>query len=279
MPDAVTCKFCGATNPVGRQNCYKCGAWQISNSSIESQPVTSSFSQTPADVKPSPSRPAPSASAFYYEEEKGVLDTDRGLLMLALGIFIGSLPIIGLLGSILALIGAIFVIIGRDAFSKTHANYVVTATILYAISLVSLFIISASIGPSVGSILETTTDPSSVSTQLTNLINGYIVAIVALAIITGLSTVLFTYAIQNGLGRVLLWLSLGISLLLLIPVLGLASQLPQLINQAITTSDPSPLYSWLDQIQAFSWLKIIPAIFYALAYLNARAVISSGDIQ
>lgn len=190
----------------------------------------------------------------------------------------GVLPVIGILGVILALVGAVFVIIGRDAFGDRHAKFVIVSTVVYVLFNIVTFGIGASIVPSVQSIFSSTTGPASLSAQLTNLINSYIIAEAIVGAVIGLSTVFFTYAIQNHLGRVLLWLAFAISLLLLIPAFILVNQLPLLINQAVATSDPSALYSWLNQIQAFRLLSIIPAIFYALGYLNARARITNGEI-
>ena len=209
---------------------------------------------------------------------KGAHDTDRGLLLLAIGLIIGVLPVIGLLGLIAAFMGAIFVINGRDAFGQRHSRNVLVAAVVFVLCEVVVLVIAASIEPSLLSIFRSTTDPTSLSTQLNNLINGYIIALAVVGGILGLSTVVFTYAIQNRLGRVLLWLAFAISMLLLIPDFVLLSQLPSLIGQAIATSDPSPLYSFVNQAQALRFLGIIPAIIYALAYLNARSLITNGYI-
>lgn len=216
--------------------------------------------------------------AVGREVVKGAHDTDRGLLLLAIGLIIGVLPVIGLLGLIAAFIGVIFVINGRDAFGQRHSRNVVVAAVVYVLCEVVVLVIAASIEPSLLSIFRSTTNPTSLSTQLNNLINGYIIALAVVGGILGLSTVVFTYAIQNQLGRALLWLAFVTSMLLLIPDFILLSQLPPLISQAIATSDPSPLYSLVNQTQALQLLSIIPAIIYALAYLNARSLITNGYI-
>ena len=279
MSDSAPCKYCGTNNPVGRQNCYKCGAWFPFGSTKESEPVLQRPLQ---DIRTSEHPVSPwrvdSYPAVGEETVKGAHDTDRGLLLLAIGLIIGALPVIGLLGLIAALIGAIFVIIGRDAFGQIHSRNVLVAAIVYILCEVVVFAIAASIGPSLLSIFRSTTDPASLSTQLTSLIDGYIIALAVVGGILGLSTVVFTYAIQNQLGRALLWLAFGISILLLIPDFNLLSQLPPLISQAIATSDPSPLYSIVNQIQVLRILSIIPSIIYALAYLNARSLITNGYI-
>jgi len=113
---------------------------------------------------------------------------------------------------------------------------------------------------------------------VSNIFYSYLVAVTVLGIILGLSTVVFTYAIQDRVGKILLWFSFSLGILLLIPVFLLGSQLSQAVYQATTSSDPSPLYALIGQAQALRLLGIIPAIFYALAYLNARSRITSGDV-
>lgn len=216
--------------------------------------------------------------ALDREVVKGAHDTDRGLLLLAIGLIVGALPVVGLLGVIAAVIGAIFVINGRDAFGQKHSRNVVIAAVVYVLCEIVVLAIAASIEPSLLSILRSTTNPTSLSSQLNDLINGYIIAIAVVGGILGLSTVVFTYSIQNRLGRALLWLAFVISMLLLIPDFILLSQLPPLISQAVATSDPSPLYSIVNQTQALRFLAVVPAIIYALAYLNARSLITNGYI-
>src|SRR5215470_15878766 len=123
LSNSATCKYCGATNLAGRSNCYKCGAWFAFDSSKESSsppplqktPEDSRPLQRPAQEPPSPWK-VDSYPTFDEPIVKGAHDTDRGLLLLAIGLVIGPIPLIGILGLILALIGAIFVMVGRNAF-------------------------------------------------------------------------------------------------------------------------------------------------------------------
>ena len=119
---------------------------------------------------------------------------------------------------------------------------------------------------------------ATLSARLSDPIYGYLIAVAAIGVVVGLATVVFTYAIQNRRGKILLWLSFSISILLAVPGFILASQLRQSVFQAISTSDPSPLYDVINQGQALRVLGIVPAIFYAIAYLNARSRITEGQI-
>ena len=216
-------------------------------------------------------------SYFDKHSSKGVHDTDRGRLLLAGGLVIAPIPVIGLLGLVLALVGAIFVIIGRDAFGEKHSRYVFIAATVYTIGSIISFFIVASLGPEVRSAFQSTTDPAALSAQLGSIIDSYLLAGTVMGIMLGLSTVVFTYAIQNRVGKIILWVSFGTAILILVPVFVLSSQLSQAVYQATSRSDPSPLYALVDQMQALRVLAIIPGIFYAIAYLNARSLITNGE--
>src|SRR6266571_1561417 len=275
--ESVTCRFCGTPNPPGSTKCYKCGTLYAVG-----------LSNRTRHLRTSRDRPGSRADAFAVEAKlvapfdeqtvKGAHDTDRGLLLLAMGLFLGPIPVIGLLGVVLAFVGAIFVITGREAFGERHSKYVLSAAAVYAISSIIVFFVGASVGPEVRSAFQTTTDPAALSAQVSSIFYGYLVAVAVLGIILGLSTVVFTYAIQDRIGKILLWFSFGLGILLLIPVVLLGGQLSQAVYQATTSADPSPLYAVIDQAQALRLLGLVPAIFYALAYLNARSRISNGEV-
>jgi len=276
-PESVTCRFCGTPNPPGSTKCYKCGtlyAFDSPTGPATYEPLRTAQTREQA---PSPWKPS-SLPSFDEQALKGAHDTDRGLLLLAMGLLLGPIPVIGLLGLVLAFVGAILIIIGREAFGERHSRYVLLAAAVYTISLIVLFFVGASLGPDIQSAFQTTTDPAALSARVSNIFYSYLVAVTVLGIILGLSTVVFTYAIQDRVGKILLWFSFSLGILLLIPVFLLGSQLSQAVYQATTSSDPSPLYALIGQAQALRLLGIIPAIFYALAYLNARSRITSGDV-
>ncbi len=273
----MTCRFCGTPNPPGSTKCYKCGtlyAFDSPTGPATYEPLRTAQTREQA---PSPWKPS-SLPSFDEQALKGAHDTDRGLLLLAMGLLLGPIPVIGMLGLVLAFVGAILIIIGREAFGERHSRYVLLAAAVYTISLIVIFFVGASLGPDIQSAFQTTTDPAALSARVSNIFYSYLVAVTVLGIILGLSTVVFTYAIQDRVGKILLWFSFSLGILLLIPVFLLGSQLSQAVYQATTSSDPSPLYALIGQAQALRLLGIIPAIFYALAYLNARSRITSGDV-
>ncbi len=250
-------------------------AFASSGESFNSEAISTPGTPEPRPASLWETRPP---SSFDYQLAKDAHDTDRGLLLLAIGLVIEPIPVIGLLGLGLALIGAIFVMTGRGAFGERHSKYVLLAAVVYLIGFIILFSIGLSIEPDIQSVFQSTTNPATLSARLSDLIYGYLIAVAAIGVVVGLATVVFTYAIQNRRGKILLWLSFSISILLAVPGFILASQLRQSVFQAISTSDPSPLYDVINQGQALRVLGIVPAIFYAIAYLNARSRITEGQI-
>lgn len=204
----------------------------------------------------------------------GIQDTDRGLLLLAAGLFIGAIPTLSLVGLVLSTIGAIFVVIGKDVFYDRHPTYVVVSAITYVTCFIVLFLLGLTIRGDVNSALSST-DPA---TALNDVVYAYFVSFAVVGIVLGLATVLFTYAIQDRKGKILLWIALSAGILLLIPGFMLANQLPQAISQAIALRDTSAIASFIDQWQALRFWQIIPAFFYAVAYLNARSRVTNGDV-
>src|SRR5438034_1078478 len=170
--ESVTRRFCGTPNPPRSTKCYKCGTLYAFDSPTVPGTYEPLRTAQTREQALSPWKPS-SLPSFDEEAVKGAHDTDRGLLLLAIGLFLGPIPVIGLLGLVLAFVGA---------------------------------------------------------------------------------------------------------LLILIPVFLLGGQLSQAVYQATTSSDPSPLYAVIDQAQALRLLGLVPAIFYALAYLNARSRISNGEV-
>jgi hypothetical protein len=167
---------------------------------------------------------------------------------------------------------------GRNAFGEKHSRLVVLGAIAYSISFVILFSIGASIPMQLQSTFQASNTAADLPTRLNNVIYSYLIAVVVIGLILNLATVGFTYAIQNRVGKSLLWMSFGISVLLLIPAFVLISGLSQAISTSVASNDPSSLYTFVGQAEAFRLLGIIPAIFFAIAYLNARGRIGNGEI-
>src|SRR5881396_2304635 len=128
--ESVTCRFCGTPNPPGSTKCYKCGtlyAFDSPTGPATYEPLRTAQTREQA---PSPWKPS-SLPSFDEQALKGAHDTDRGLLLLAMGLLLGPIPVIGLLGLVLAFVGAILIIIGREAFGERHSRYVLLAAAVY----------------------------------------------------------------------------------------------------------------------------------------------------
>jgi len=81
----------------------------------------------------------------YYQYAEGHFESARataidrtktGLLLIAIGFFIGWIPLFGVVGGILELVGAIMVILGRHAFGREHARNVMWSIIIFIIAIV-----------------------------------------------------------------------------------------------------------------------------------------------
>ncbi len=197
---------------------------------------------------------------------------------MVIGFILGPLPVIGLIGIILDIIGAIFVIIGRGAFGERHSKYVVISAFVYFFSNVILFFVGLTLLSDIQQAFLTYRTAAELSAAVSNIIGGYVIALAVLAVLIGLATVFFTYTLQNRVGRILLWAGFGGSILLGSLAFVFLAQMPAAVDQAVATRDLSPIIGIVNQIQSLRLLAIIPAIIYALAYLNARSPITNGDI-
>lgn len=109
------------------------------------------------------------------------------------------IPLIGAVGVLVGLIGAIFIIIGREAFGPDHSRNVIAAIVIFVIAIgvaavgVVLVFFTA--------ISTAIANPGSVPVEPT----GYTIVLLVAGAVFGLAELVFTYALQNGTGRSLLW--------------------------------------------------------------------------
>lgn len=214
----------------------------------------------------------------YPIDDRAVHNTEIGLLFLVVGFILGPLPVIGFWGVILDIGGAICVIMGRGAFGERHSKYVVISTFVYFFSNVILFFVSLTLLFDIQQAFLTYRTAAELSAAMNNIIGGYVIALAVLAALIGLATVFFTYALQNRVGKFLLWVAFGGSILLASVAFVFLAQMPAAVDQAVATRDLSSIIGIVNQIQSLRLLGIIPAIIYGLAYLNARSRITNGDI-
>lgn len=199
-------------------------------------------------------------SGYWEYQQIGRIDnTKTGLLLLVIGLSISWIPFIGAIGGLVAIIGALLVILGRDAFGREHSRNVILALIVFfagiGVTIAGFF------GLFFGAFYYSTGNPGSLafaSLGILSVIGGGV---------TGLSEVLLTYALQLKSGRILLWTAYAAGIT--ISAVNFLLILPLLSGSGVLVL-PALLLS--------SFLGVIPALLYAVAYYLARERIVRREI-
>src|SRR5207247_1703047 len=199
---SIACPKCGTNNASTARYCSICR--NPLGSVPPGQPIT------PSPTPPMPATPDPNpyyqyAPGYYATARATGLDrTKTGLLLLVIGFFLGWIPVAGAVGGILELIGAILVILGRHTFGPEHARNVIWSIIIFvvglavavAVGLIAVFSAIGNLNPN---------NPVQPQDFGSSFMAAIFLAVLVGAVIFGLATVLFTYALQNSGGRLLLW--------------------------------------------------------------------------
>lgn len=241
-----------------------------------------------------PSSPSPTPSPYTYGSTKyaSLFDqgarrekidrTKNGLLLLVIASIIGFVPIIGaIIGAILAIIGAILVIIGRDPFGKPHSDYVLWSVGLYIAGLIIVFVSSIVFVFAIFQAARTGQGTAGLADALTQDFDSLLIGAFIGSAVLGVSTVLFTYAVQKPTGRILLWagyvggLALGIYVLSVI-----GSEVSSAIQAAISTGtfNRAPLDDLQVRVSNLKFLGILPTVVSDVAYYLAWSRINRGEI-
>ena len=219
-------------------------------------------------------------SAWDAERRKQIDRTKTGLLLLLIGGLISWIPIIGLLGGVLLLIGAILVILGRKAFGSTHARNVVLAIVLFFVAIIIGVIAGVLFGVAVFSAVASQ-NPSTAASALASAFGTLLVGAIIAAAVSGIASVLFTYALQKQTGRMLLWAGYAANLAISIAIyVIIAPLISDAVNQAVSggTYNPAPVVALQGQLSALGYLSVIPALLFAAATYLAWARVSHGEI-
>jgi len=219
-------------------------------------------------------------SAWDAERRKQIDRTKTGLLLLLIGGLISWIPIIGLLGALLLLIGAILVILGRKAFGSTHARNVVIAIVLFFVGIVVGIIAGVLFAAAVFAAVASQ-NPATAGPALASAFNTLLVGAIVAAAISGIASVLFTYALQKQTGRVLLWAGYAANLAISIAIFAIIAPLiSNAVNQSVSggTYNPAPLAALQGQLTALGYLSVVPALLFAAATYLAWSRVSHGEI-
>lgn len=237
--------------------CLTCGTPLVAGAPPITPPI--------ASVPQQPPYPYGSAAAYWEHNRAGKIDnTKTGLLLLVIGLALSWIPLIGAIGGLVALIGALLVILGREAFGREHARNAILALVVFFVGIgvtivgsVILFFLAFSYRAGPGSIVQS----SFAWIGVASIIGGAV---------TGVSEVLLTYALQLNTGRILLWTAYAASIavsivnfLFILPLFGGTGLLAFPVFPAILLT---------------SFLGIIPALLYAVAYYLARQRIVNREI-
>ena len=242
----------------------------------------------PAGGAPTPSPAYPAYPGYGYgaspweaDRQKQVGRTKTGLLLLLIGGLISWIPFgIGILGALLLLIGAIFVILGRKAFGAGHSRNVVLAIVLFFVRVIGTIILGvifvAAIIAASGS-----SDPAVLASAFVNALNNLLIGVIVVSAISGIGSVLFTYALQQQIGKILLWAGYAANVAIAIAVYAIISPLfAAAFTQATSggTYDPGPLLAVQSQATALGILSVIPSVLFAAATYLAWSRVNRGEI-
>jgi hypothetical protein len=219
-------------------------------------------------------------SAWDSERQKQVGRTKTGLLLLLIGSLIAWIPFIGALGSLLILVGAILVIVGRKAFGRVHSRNVMTALGLFIVGVIGAIVLGVIFAISLISSISGQ-DPRTVATAFGNALNTLLIGAIILAAISGIGSVLFTYGLQQQMGKIILWAAYLASIAVTIVVFAIInSAIQQAINDAVAggTYNSAPLLALQNQQASLNLLNAIPSLLFAAAAYLAWARVNRGEI-
>lgn len=271
MAASAVCPKCGFANQPGFQFCTNCGS-----------PLVPGAAVPPYGVPP-----AYAVSPWEYERRRAIDRTKTGILLLLIGSLLSWILLVGIVGEFLLLIGAILVILGRRAFGPAHSKNVVLSIVVFflgiGIGFVGALVLALAAAPELvsGNLVATTN-------ALRSLFSNVLVVIVIGGVVTGLASVLFTYALQNPTGRMLLWAGYGATIAVQIAIfVFLAPEIDGIADvvarEIVTrTNDPTAIASataaLTDRIGSFFYLSAIPAILFAIADYLVWNRINRGEI-
>ncbi len=277
MSTLPICDKCGAVNTVGARFCSNCANPLV--------PTTQPLRELGASMGGAPAIRSPAydyAAVFQDQQTREVGRTKTGLLLIMFGIILGPLPYVNFLGGILAIVGAVLVILGRRAFGETHSQNTIWSIVIYCVGIVIVIAASVAFTSSVvsASVNAGGVNGATLAQTLASSFDGLLVGAAVGGAVIGLANVLFTYAIQNHTGRVLLWCGYAASIAVsIIEFIIIGPLISNAASQSFTgtTYDPAPFSTLQIQLQAVALLGFIPAGLYATAFYLAWSRIDQGE--
>jgi hypothetical protein len=219
---------------------------------------------------------------YDLTRKKQIDRTKTGVLLLLIGTLLGWIPLVGVVGVVLILVGAILVIIGRHAFGPTHARNVVLSIVFFFIGVgiaVAGGIIFA------GVFLAGLTGGVPTQAAVQSALTTYLILSIIGAVVSGLASLLFIYALQNRTGRVLIFAAYGAAVAIQIALFVLlGSAVAQVLSSAFpggtynAAAAAAALANFTSQASTARLLTAIPAVLFAAANYVAWSRINRGEI-
>lgn len=220
---------------------------------------------------------APPAS---LERGRQIDRTKTGILLLLIGTLLSWIPYAAasIVGYLLIFVGAILVIVGRKAFGEKHSRNVVVSLVMFIVGIIAyvvlaLFVIFALVAGAFGVI----TDPTTAINNMMGAVYVFLVGSIILSAVIGIAEVLFTYALQNPLGRILLWAGFASGLGVQIVIIALA--LPIIPDIAGPSDVNQDAVNAILALGASYWfLGVLSSACFAAADYIAWSRINRGEI-
>jgi hypothetical protein len=277
LSGSITCPFCRYANPPGKLFCANCAGRLI----VGPQPAA-----TPQPPQNTPPPQGPGSAPWVWKSieasrQTGISRTKTGLLLIIVGLILGPIPYVTYIGTISAIIGGIMVILGRNNFPGRHSNFVISSVVLYILGSVILFVDYFVFGLTLFQVAIRGGSQAVLTKSLIDAFNGLLVGIVASVVVISVAYVLFTYALQDPSGRLLLYIAFVVQLAFgILDAYLLSGQIAGAVSQSFQggSYDPSPITSLQSQIQYQQLLWLIPAGLFAIAYYRVYSRISRGEI-
>ena len=302
---AQFCAICGRENPPLMTRCLNCGAFLRSTgppSSPAPSTVPTAATSSPAPLpsgswappplsQPPPPPPdwpagapaldAPLTGDLYIDQEiwQARDRTKTGVLLLAVGIAISWIPIVGGFGGLLALIGVILLFLGRHGFTEPHRADVVLGGALLLVSVLGAIVLAVWVAGSIVSAGSTVGATSQdIANAAVNALQGAAYGALVLGVIGATGQLLMVWELADTSTRWLLILGLLVGLALGVVVLAVEVPLfSQAFQQATAGGgyNRGPIDALNSQIQAYSLLRIFPAAISAFAYYRIWSALSA----
>lgn len=201
-------------------------------------------------------------------------------MLLIISILLGPISYASYVGGMLASVGAIMVIMGRQVFGERHSRFVIASLVIYLAGLAAIVVNTIELAFSLLSAGIAGT-PTLAGQAFADAFNQFLIGTIIASAITGIAVLLFTYALQNSTGKVLLWTGYAMTLaigILVFYILG--AEVTSAMRRAISSTPPNftVLIELQGRIQLLQLLGLIPATISATAYYLVWSRVKRGEL-